>query len=237
MTRDELNTIIERYIPTMLDVSAPAAPQQIERLNDLAGPLPESYREFLGWMGDRCPVFDNLELAYSPSHLLEVYEDPEEDVPDGFLLIGIDNSGSAFDVHIRRRDGAVLRLSAFYDGVTTKDAILENADFPSFLLTSFVRTTLVPSHPLHFSATLNGDHEQAHELWRRVDEACTHFEIHYSIQLADCRFYGGDDFVIGVHQRPGTSIVSLHFGTVDRARYEPWYDLVFARWQLLRIPM
>jgi hypothetical protein len=236
MIHEQLNAVIERYIPTMLDVSAPAPPELIERLNDRAGPLPESYREFLGWMGERCPFFDNLELAYAPTDLLKVYEDPEEEVPKGFLLVGIDNSGGGLDVHIRRADGAVLRLSAFYDGVTNRDAVVENASFPSFMLAAFVQKTLVPSHPFHFAAALKGDGEQIQELWHRVDEACANFAIPYSIRMPDCRFYGGNDFVIGLHHRPASSIVNVHFGAVDRARYEPWYDLVFARWQLLRIP-
>jgi hypothetical protein len=39
-----------------------------------------------------------------------------------------------------------------------------------------------------------------------------------------------------VHQRPQSRAVYFHFGAIERSRFEPWYDLVFARWRLLRLP-
>jgi hypothetical protein len=236
MMHDRLKTIIERYTPTMLDRVVPGPPDQIDRLAQLAGPLPESYREFLGWMGNRCPFLDGAELSYSPKDLLRVYEDPEDETPDGFILIGIDDSGNSCDVHIRRHDGAILRLSLYYDGVTNEDSWLENASFSSFLVTTYVQKTLVPSHPFCFAASFNGD-EQIEAMWRRVAEACGHFEIPYSIEFPDFRFYGGIDFVIGVHRRSQSSPLTLHFGAIERSGYEPWYDLIFDRWRWLRAPL
>jgi len=237
MIRDQLRAIIERYTPTMLDVVAPASADEIARLEAVAGPLPERYRDFLAWMGNRCPFLIGAELSYSPAALMEIYEDPDDAIPDGFILIGIDTSGSSFDVHIRRADGAIVRLSEYYDGVTTKDSLTENVSLASFLATTYVQKTLVPSHPFHFACAFEGEDERVQELWRRVDEACRHFEVPYAIVYPDFRFYGGNDFVLGVHQRPHSSVVNLNFGAVDRSRYEGWYDLVFARWKLLRMPV
>lgn len=238
MTHDQLGTIIERYTPTMLDVIAPASPDEIARLETLAGTLPESYRDFLGWMGNRCPFLLGEELAYSPNDLLElVYEDPELAVPPGFVWIAVDKSGGGFDVYMRKADAAVAR-AGYYEGVGANDMLFENVSFSSYLLTAYVRKTLAPSHPYHFAAALQGDDDaQVQEIWRRVDEACRHFDIPYPIVQPDFRFYGGLDFVLGVHQRPGSTVVNLHFGAVERARFEPWYDLVFARWRFLRMPV
>jgi hypothetical protein len=121
--------------------------------------------------------------------------------------------------------------------VTIDKLLVENTGIASFLLTSYVRKTLAPSHPLHFSAAFHGDEERTRELWSRVDEACGHFEIPYRVDYPDSRLYGGNEFVIGVHQRPLSSVVNLHFGAVERAQYEVWYDLVYARWRLLNMPV
>ncbi|HLQ43862.1 MAG TPA: SMI1/KNR4 family protein [Planctomycetaceae bacterium] len=238
MSHDQLRTIIKRYTPTMLDVVAPASAEEIGRLEALAGPLTDGYRDFLAWMGNSCPFLDGEELAYSPKDMLELaYEDAEIEIPYGYLLIGIDKTGGCYDVHIQRQDGSVVRLTEFFDGVTNKDMLIENASLTSYLLTTYVRKTLAPSHPFHFAAGFNGDDEQIQELWRRVDEACSHFAIPFRIDYPDFRFYGGNDFVVGVHQRPASSVVNLHFGAIERSRYEPWYDLVFARWRSLRMPV
>jgi len=232
-----LKSIVKRYTPTMLDVVAPAPLDEIERLETVAGPLPSSYREFLAWMGNQCPFLDAAELAYAPRDLLEIYDDPEDAVPEGFILIGIDTSGNSFDIHIRRSDGVVLRLSEYYDGVRNTELLVKNESFPSFLVTNYVQKTLVPSHPYHFAASFQGDQEQTSELWRRVEEACDHFEIPYRVEHPDFHFYGGTDFVLGVHQRPNANVVDLHFGAIERSAHEPWYDLVFARWRFLRMPV
>lgn len=237
MTREQLQAIIERYTPTMLDVISAASADEIARLQSAAGPLPEAYLGFLSWMGNRCPFLIGAQLAYTPAELLEVYEDPEDSVPDGFILIGIDTSGNGLDVHIRREDGIVLRLSESYDGVTDVYSILKSRSFPSFLATTYVEKTLVPSHPFKFACAFEADAERTAELWRRVDEACSHFEIPYSIVQPDFRFYGGVDFVLGLQQRPQSNVVNLNFGSIDRARYEVWYDLVFARWRLMKMPV
>jgi hypothetical protein len=236
IAHDQLRTIIQRYTPTMLDVVAAASPGDISRLEAAAGALPESYREFLEWMGNQCPFLEGEELAYSPADLLElVYDDPEIEIPDGLIWIGVDKSGAAFSVYIRRADGTVAR-AGYYEGVSEKDLRPENTSFISYLLSAYLRTTLVPSHPLHFSAGFRGDDQRIQELWRRVDEACGHLEVPYRIVHPDLRFYGGNDFVIAVHQRPQSAVVNLHFGAIDRVRYEVWHDLVFARWRLLNIP-
>jgi hypothetical protein len=237
MPHDVLRRIVERYTPTMLDVVRSAPPEDIARLAAVAGPLPSSYVAFLEWMGLKCPFLDGEELAYAPIDLLELaYEDPEIQLPTEFILIGIDTSGTRFSVSLRRTDGAVIRLSEYWDGVSNTDMVSENGSLESFLMTAYVRKTLVPSHPFHFAAAFKGDAEQVQELWRRVDEACSHFEVPYPARYPDFRFYGGNDFVIGVHQRPGSEVVHLHVGAVERSRYEPWYDLFFARWQAVRMP-
>jgi hypothetical protein len=234
MTHDQLLTIIKRYTPTMLDVVAPAPPDDVSRLAAAAGALPDSYREFLEWMGNWCPFLEGEALAYSPADLLElVYEGPKFDVPPGLIWIGVDKSGAAFDVYLRRADGSVAR-AWYYEGVNEKDLLPENTSVASYLLAAYVRTTLVPSHPLHFHAAFEGSDQQMQELWTRLGEACSHFEVPYPIAHPDFRFYGGNDFVIGVHQRPNTAVVKLHFGAIDRTRYETWYDLVFARWRFHR---
>jgi hypothetical protein len=238
MTHEQLQKIVERYTPTMLDVIAGASPDEIAGVEALAGTFPESYRDFLGWMGNRCPFLEGEGLAYSPADLMTlVYEETEIDVPAGFFLVGVDKSGDGFDLYLRKADGAVTRAE-YYEEVSAKDMLMENVSFASYLLTAYVRKTLAPSHPFHFSAAFKGDDDaQLQEVWRRVDEACGHFEIPYPIEFPDFRFYGGNDFVLGVHQRPASAVVTLHFGAVDRARYEPWYDLAFARWRLIRMPV
>jgi len=233
---EQLRAVILRYTPTMLDVVSPASPPEISRLAAAAGALPESYRDFLGWMGNTCPFLDAEELAYSPQDLCElVYDEPGLTVPDGFIWIGIDQSGAEFNVFIRRTDDAVVR-AGYYRGVKLDKLLIENTSIASFLLTSYVRKTLAPSHPLHFSAAFQGDEQRTGELWSRVHEACSHFEIPYRVDYPDSRLYGGNEFVIGVHQRPTSSVVNLHFGAVERAQYEVWYDLVYARWRLLNMP-
>jgi hypothetical protein len=234
--RGALKSIIERYTPTLLDVSEPAPAEDIARLAAAAGPLPDSYRTFLEWMGNRCPFLDGEDIAYQPWELLEIYDDPDDAVPDGFILVGIDTSGSSFDVHIRRTDGVVLRLSEYYDGVTNQHSLIKNVSFESFLLSAYVQRTLVPSHPFHFAAGFQAEPARLQELWARVEEACGNFEISHRITHPDMRFYGGNDFVLGVYQRPQSAVVNLYFGAIERARYEPWYDLVFARWRLQRMP-
>ncbi len=236
MSHDQLRAIIERYTPTMLEVVAPSSPDEIVRLESAAGELPESYLAFLNWMGDQCPFLDGCDFGYSPKALLEVYEDPDDEVAADFILIGIDNSGNGYDVCIRREDGAVARLSEFYEAETNEDLFVENVSLDSFLLTTYVRKTLVPSHPFHASAALTGDDAQIQDMWHRVDETCGHFDIPYSIVLPDFRFYGSENFVVAVHQRPESMVVNLHVGAVDRARFETWYDLIFDRWQLTRMP-
>ena len=233
----QLKTIIERYTPTILDVLVPASPDEIAHFEMVAGALPESYRDFLSWMGNSCPFLDGEALAYSLTDLLEIYEDPEDAVPDGFILIGIDTSGSSFDVHIRSKDGAIVRLSEYYEAVTYEYILLENTSLASFLLTTYVRTTLVPSHSFHLAAAFSGDDVKVQEFLHRVDKACGYFDISYPIDLPDFRFYGGDDFVVGLHQRPKSSIVYLYVGTIERTQYEVWYDLVFDRWKLMRMPI
>jgi hypothetical protein len=237
VTHDQLKAIIERYTPTMRDVISPASLDEIARLEAVTGPLPESYRDFLAWMGNQCLFLDGEELAYSPVELLEIYEDPSDHIPDGFILFGIDKSGNSFDAHIRRLDGAVVRLSEYYNGVTNKDMMLESGSLTSYLLAAYVRKTLVPSHPFHFSAAVTGDGEQIRETWRILDEASSHFEIPYPIAFSDFRFYGGNDFVVGLHQPPQSAVVKIHFGALERTRYEPWYDLVFQRLRSLRMPV
>lgn len=238
MTHDRLRTIIERYTPTMFDhIAAPSA-EEITRMEAMAGALPESYRDFLAWMGNKCPFVEAEGLAYSPAELIElVYEETEIDVPVGFLLVGVDKSGDGFDVYLRKSDGAVMR-AVYHEDVDARDMRAENVDFVSFLLAAYVRKTLVPSHPYHFTAAISvDDAAQLGEVWRRVDEACSHFDIQYPIVQPDFRFYGGPDFVLGVHQRPRSPTLILHFGAIERARFEPWYDLVFARWRLIRMPV
>jgi hypothetical protein len=236
MNHDPLLSIIKRYTPTMLDVVAAASAEDIARLEAAAGPLPEGYRQFLEWMGDQCPFLEGEQLAYSPSDLMDlIYEDLEYDMPEGVLWIGVDKSGSGFSVYLRQADGVIAR-AGYHEGISAKDLLPESSSIASYLATCYVRTTLIHSHPLHFSAAFKGDAQQTQELWRRVDEACSHFEITHPLAYPDFRFYGSTDFVIGVHQRPGDSIVNLHFGAIERARYEPWYDLVFARWRSMSVP-
>jgi hypothetical protein len=232
--RDQLEPVIARYTPSMLEDIKAADAGEIDRLEAAAGPLPAEYRGFLEWMGNGCPPLDNSELSYSPAKLLRVYEDPEDPVPEGFLLIGIDDSGNAVDLHIRRADGMVLRLSEWYDGVEMTDAWPENVSFASYVATAYVQKVLVPSHPANFAAGFTGDEEQLTELRHRIEEACSHFEISHRLAYPDFRFYGGTDFVLALRRRPGTAAVTIHFGSIDRARYEPWYDLVFARWGFVR---
>jgi hypothetical protein len=236
MTHDQLAMIIDRYTPTMLDDLVPASADEIARLDALAGPLPEGYRDFLGWIGNRCPFLDGENILYAPVDLIEIYEDPEDEVADGFILIGIDKSGSSFDLHLRRSDGAIARLSEYYQAMTNEDLLLENLSLTSYLLTAYVRKTLVPSHPFNTAAAILGDNDaQAQEARRRVDEACGHFQIPYPVELPDFRFYGGEDFVVGVHQRPESLVVNLHLGSVDRLIFEAWYDLIFERWKMTRM--
>jgi hypothetical protein len=238
MTHEKLKTVVERYQPKMLEAIEPAPAEEIAKLEALAGPLPDTYRDFLVWMGNRCPFLDGEELGYSPERLLDfVYEDPDIEVTPGFILIGVDMSGSSMSLHLRREDGAAVRLSLYYEPGQTEGLLLENVSFESYLLTTYVRHTLAPSHPYQFAAAFHGDASQIEELWRRVDEACSHFEIPYRIVFPDFRFYGGQDFVLGVHQRPKSPVVNLHFGAIERARHEPWYDLAFARWRLQPLPL
>ena len=238
MTHEQLRTIVERYTPAMLDFVVGASTDEIARLEALTGPLPDTYRGFLEWMGNQCPFLEGEDLAYSPNDLREmVYEERELSVPAGFLWIGIDRSGNGFDVYLRLADGAVAR-AWYHEGVSAEEMRLENVSLTSYLLTAYVRTTLVPSHPFHFGAAFKADDsEHAQEVRRRVQEACSHFDVQHLIRHPDFDFYGAADFVIGVHENPRSSAVHLRFGAVDRARYEPWYDLVFARWRLLRLPL
>jgi hypothetical protein len=237
-SHEQLQTIIRRYTPTMLDAIDPAASDEVAQLEARAGLLPNGYSEFLGWMGNRCPFLDGEGFAYSPKDLLEVYNNPNDAVPEGFILIGLDRVGDAFDLHIRREDGIVIRLNEFFDGSPDDLVLIENLTFQSYLLTTYIRRTLVPSHPFNFAAAFKGrDETQVNELWRRVADACAHIDIPFHVDLPDFRFYGGNDtFVLGLHRRPQSSIVHLHFGAIERSRFEPWYDLVFARWRLLRMP-
>jgi hypothetical protein len=236
MTHDQLRTIIERYTPTMSEVVVPASADEISRLEAVAGPLPESYRDFLSWMGNRCLFLDGEQLAYSPEELLElVYEDPEIDVPEGLIWIGVDKSGAGASVYLRRADEAVV-LIEYFDGMTARDAVPENSSMASYLLTAYVRRTLVPSHPFHFVAAFEGVDDQIQDMWGRVNEACSHFNISYPINKSDFQFYGGDDFVVALHQRPRSSIMYLYVGALERSRFEVWYDLAFGRWKLLRMP-
>ena len=236
MTHDHLKALIERYTPRMLDVIVPATDEQIERLESVAGSLPEDYRDFLGWMGNSCPFLEGEALAYSPDDLLEfVYEDPEIDVPPGFIWMGVDKSGSASSIYLRLVDGAITRAD-YYDGVNESDMLEENVSLASFLLTSYVRKTLAPSLPHYFSAALRADGSEASEVWSRIDAACKQLDIPYPLALPDFRFYGGNDFVVGVHQRARSAVVYLQFGAVKRSQYEAWYDLVFDRWGALQMP-
>jgi hypothetical protein len=237
MTHDQLHRIVERYTPAMLDAIVPATSEEIARMEAMGGQFPESYREFLAWMGNACPFLDGEDLAYSPTEMIElVYEETEIDVPAGFFLIGVDRSGDGNDVYIRKADEMVTRAE-YYEDVGANDMVMENVSLETFLQTAYVRRTLVPSHPYHFSAAFRSDdNAQLEELWRRVEEACSHFDIQYPIEQPDFRFYGGRDFVMGVHHRPLSRVVYLHLGAIERTRFEPWYDLVFARWRLLRMP-
>jgi hypothetical protein len=233
---EQLRTVIVRYTPTLLDAVAAADPAEIARLAAAAGELPQDYREFLQWMGAQCPFLDAEQLEYTPRQLLDdVYEDADFTVPAGFIWAAMDTSGNEVSVFIRVADGAVVR-AGYFRRVLIDSLIVENTSFASFLATSYVRKTLVPSHPLNFTAAFTGDAQRTRELWRRVGEACGHFEIPYPLVHPDFRLFGGKDFVVGVHQPPGSAIVNLHFGATDRARYESWYDLVFARWRLLNMP-
>jgi len=234
---EQLKAIITRFTPTMLDVVAPAPAQAIGRLEARAGTLPPGYLEFLNWMGNRCPFLDGEDLAYSPDDLLRVYAHPARNVPKGFLLIGVDLSDATIDAHLRIEDGAIALFSEYFDPLTTPDLPLENLGLESFLLTAYVRKTLVQSHPLHFAAAFRGDDEQLQELVRRLDEACAHFEIPHRIERPDFRFYGGGDFVIGLRRRPKSQVVILYFGALGRQRYEAWYDLIFARWGFVSVPL
>ncbi len=233
---EQLRTVIAGYTPTLLDAVAAADPADIARLAAAAGELPQDYREFLGWMGAQCPFLDAEQLEYTPQELLEsVYGDAEFAVPAGFIWAAMDTSGNETSVFIRVADGAVVR-AGYFRRVLIDSLVVENASFASFLATSYVRKALVPSHPFSFTAAFRGDAERSRELWRRVEEACGHFEIGCSLIHPDFRLFGSEDFVLGVHQRPGSAIVNLHFGATDGARYESWYDLVFARWRLLNMP-
>jgi hypothetical protein len=233
---EQLRTVIVGYTPTLLDAVAGADPADIDRLAAAAGELPQDYREFLGWMGAHCPFLDAEQLLYTPQELIEnVYEEPELTIPPGFIWAAMDRSGNEISVFIRVADGAVVR-AGYFDRVLIDSLVVENTSFASFLATSYVRKTLVPSHPFNFAAAFKGDAQRNQELWRRVAQACGHFEIRYSLVHPDFRLFGSQDFVVGVHQRPGSDIVNLHFGATDRARYEGWYDLVFARWRLLNMP-
>jgi len=237
VNHDQLRTIAERYTPTLFELLVASSSEEIARLEARAGPLPESYREFLGAMGNRCPFLEAEQMAYSPEDLLElVYDDLEIDVPAGLVWIGVDKSGAGISQFIRPSDGAVVRIE-YYDGMTARDAVAENSSLASYLLTAYVRRTLVPSHPFHFAAAFDGDDEQVRELWRRVDEACSHFTISYPIDRPDFRFYGGDDFVVALHRRPGSLVTYIYLGALERSRFEVWYDLIFGRWQLLRMPI
>jgi hypothetical protein len=236
LTRAPFQSIIERYTPTMLEVVAPASPDEIARLERVAGGLPEAYSQFLAWMGNRCPFLDGDELAYAPRDLFElVYDDPDLGVPDGFLCIGVDRSGGSVDVYLRRSDGLVAR-AGYHEHLSEADMLFENISLDSYLVAAYVRRTLAPSHPFHFAAAFQGTPEQTADIWVRVDEACSHFEITHPLQFPDMRLYGGTDFVIGIQQRPRSTVVDLHFGAIDRTVFEPWYDLVFARWHLIRMP-
>src|SRR5438105_8795961 len=107
-------------------------------------------------MVNRCPFLDGAGFAYSPQALLEVYEAPEDSIPDGFILIGIDQGNAGSDLHIRPRDGAIARFAKGFVPSPTQPLVLENASLDSFLLAAYVRKTLAPSHPLHFSAAFKG---------------------------------------------------------------------------------
>jgi hypothetical protein len=236
LMRQELQRIIERYTPTLPDALAAASTEDIARLEANTGLLPESYREFLQWMGGDCPFLSGEGFVYSPRELLVVYQNPGDKVPDGYILIGIDQDDSESDLHIRRQDGAIVRIDRGYVPVGHDPSSLENVSLGSYLLSAYVRTTLTPSHPFSFSAAFEGDKQQTQELWRRLAEACGHFEMPYTLHHPDFRFYGGDEFVVGVHQEPDSPVVFIHFGAVVQARYEAWHDLVFARWRFLHLP-
>lgn len=229
-----LKDLIVKYTPALLDAVVASPPEQIQSLRVRLGGLPENYVEFLEWMGGACPILAAEELEYSPRELLEYQA--EDTAPVGYLLIAIDNSDASLDVHIRLEDGVIVCFTEDFEPVTAKRLLLENLSLSSFLLTAYTRNNLVPSYPLHFSAAFKGDSSQLEELHRRISEGCAQFSITTQIKLPDFRFYGGEDFALATHQRPGSSIVIVHFGTIERAQYEAWHDLVFARWHFLRMP-
>ena len=127
----------------MQEAIARATAPEIERLEHAAGPWPASYREFLEWMGDQCPFLTREELQYSPKDLLaNAYEDSEVPVAEGFIVIGIDTSGNALDVHLRRSDGSISIVGENYEAKTNEEILPINDDFESYLLTCYIRKTL-----------------------------------------------------------------------------------------------
>lgn len=237
MKHYHLKAIIERFTPTMLDVVEPASQADITQLEALTDPLSESYREFLVWMGNRCPFLDGNQLLYSPEDILEIYEDPEYDIPEGFLLIGIDTSGSSFDLHIRRADRAVVRVSEYYEAVTNEDVLEESLSFESYLLNAYVRKTLVPSHPFHTAVGYSGTDDEIQKLKNKVDEICKGYNITHSIQLTDFRFYGGQEFVLGLYQRPQSQVAYLYIGAIEKVHFDKWSDFISNWERMIKMPL
>lgn len=231
MSHERLAALVRRYTPTMLDVIAPADPADINRWRHFCGGrLAPDYEAFLTWMGAACPFLDGEDLAYAPDDLLDLVEAaPDAPVPNGYDLIGIDKSGNALDLHLQQLDGVVVRIGPGCQPGDKGGFIPENRTFESYLLTAYIRRTLVPSHPYHFFAAVMGDEARLATFLQLVGEACSRFTAQLTANLGDVRLFGAD-VVVATHRRPASRVIHLAVGAVDRGDYERWYDLAFERW-------
>jgi hypothetical protein len=128
----EFITLVERYDPGYSRKLRGASPEEISRLEELAGqPLPERYQEFLARLGRDMGGLEIEGVDFHIERILAFYRSGHWPPPRGYILFAIQEDDPQMDYYLEctrpgARDCPVVRFPS--EGEFSKESYFESLD-------------------------------------------------------------------------------------------------------------